>query len=150
MAITPNENRGTGDAVPKQPETPKWVTDEECEYYDKILFKPFVRKIEKVSAESKKFFYMITQLHPCEPGGKLTQEGQSLMEFHIQKFHRDKTAKRNVYEPGRKQAREEEFNEPVQKNVWNEKLQIWKKNDDDAQFNMDSRDFLAQFKRDEE
>jgi hypothetical protein len=148
MINTATETAGGTATVPKI-NTPKieWVTREESERLDTLIGKDFVRKKERIEGESKKYFYRVISACPSAPGGVMTSTKESLVNFSIQKFHRKKFVKRKTMIGGAQS--EEQVNEPAQ---W---VEIDKKTGDsevidpDANFMMDSRQFEAEFKRDE-
>ena len=135
-----------------QPETklPDWVSPEEAESYEQMLFKPYVRKTEKVEGESKKFFYQIVSMHPYVPKAiEVTATHQHLVSFEIQKFYRDKTIKRNEFVENRKAPKEVTTALEVPWVEINPKDGTSRVLDADATFNMDSRQFIKEFQRDE-
>ncbi len=131
----------------------EWVTSEEAEKFNKILYKNFVRKKEMKSGEREKFFYRVTGLCPYVPlhhmGAEvLASVNQNLVEFTVDKFHRREfiTAKRR--ESG--QEIEEEVNKPVTRHAFDDKSGTWMLVDSDTGFKMEARKFLDLFERDKD
>ena len=131
----------------------QWVTQEEAEKLDKLMFKPFVRKKELKPGDNKKFFYKVTGVCPYAPlyhNGKeiLASSTQNLIEFTVDRFHRNETIVSRRREGG--VEIEEEVNKPVARNKYDEKSGTWELADEDTSFKIDSRKFLELFERDRE
>jgi len=152
MANIPNEPKGNVN-IPQLDDKIEWVTADEAEKLDKLLFKNFVRKTELKSGDRKKFFYRVTGACPYVPlhhNGRevLAGTNQNLIEFTVDKFHRNEFVKSRRRESG--QEIEEEINKPVSRNEYDEKMGTWEMVDQDTGFKIDSRKFLEEFVRDTE
>jgi hypothetical protein len=154
MAQIPERPQGNGNVLQtdKQPEEAiKWVTPDEADGYNRILFKDFVRKSELKPGDNSKFIYRVTGMRPYTPlfhnGQSVTTNTlQNLVVFSVNKFYRNEFIKAKRRESG--QEVEEDVNKSVTWTEYDAKAGNWITVDGDACFEMDSRVFLAQFKRD--
>ena len=135
--------------APDKPEDPNWVTPDEAELYERMLFKPYVRRSELKKGDNDKFFYQIVSLCPYVPAGIMSQTHQHLVQFEIQKFHRDQTITRNVFDDNRKAPREVTSNAEVKWVEIDQKTGNSRVIDADASFTIDSREFDKVFVRDD-
>ena len=147
--------RGPG-RPPNQPaihipvsDTPDWVTPEEAEKYESMMFKPYKRKVELKKGDGDKYFYQIVSMCPYVPSGIVSQTHQHLVTFEIQKFHRKDFIERNVFDDNRKQPRVVKENAEVQWVSVNPKDGNARVLDEDASFQIDSREFEKVFVRDD-
>ena len=147
MAEIPNRNtQGNANAVPEEI---KWVTEEEAEVLDKLLFKSFNRKDGK---DKSKFFYKVVGSHPFVPthhNGEMitTATGNNLIRFEVRKFYRNEFIEVKRREAG--VEHEEKVNKPVE---WVEVDDMGNGRvlDKDANFFMEAREFQVKFERDKE
>ena len=128
----------------------EWVTAEEAARYDAMIYKPFIRRVEKEKGENKKYFWMIINACPYVPAGRLAPANKNLVAFNVQKYYRDQTITRNVFDENRKQPREVKSNAEVRwvsvdRTTGNPVVV----NEDAVIHNIDSRVFEQQFVRDD-
>lgn len=139
--------------VPLQPANPdkiNWVTPEEAERYEKMLFKPYARKTELVKGEKEKFFYQITSMCPFIPAGVMAQTHQHLVTFMVQKFHRKEFITRHEFVENRKAPKDVESNAEVKWIETDKKDGSSRVLDADACFQIESRKFEQEFVRDDQ
>ena len=132
-----------------QPPTEKieWVTREESERLETLIGKNFIRKVENPKAPAKKYYYQVISACPYLPSGTMAMKNQSLVNFNIQKFHRNKFVKKNMMVAGSQV--EQDMNEAAQWVETDPKTGDSEVVDNDANFFCDSRQFEAEFKRDD-
>ena len=103
---------GNAAGIPKPTETQapqdppiQWVTGEEAETLNKILFKDFIRKSELKPGDNKKFIYRPTGLRPYVPSRHngieiTTQTNQNLVMVTVVKYYRAEFIKAKRREAG--------------------------------------------------
>lgn len=155
MQTMPTEKPGTASSPLNQDlDAPiKWVTEEEAESFNKMLYKNFVRKKELNAGDNKKFFYRITGLCPFVPlhrNGRevLAAANQNLVEFTVNRYYRDKMEKVRRREAG--QEIEEEVNKMVSRYEYDSAGGTWNTVDRDTDMKIEAREFLNLFERDRE
>jgi len=128
----------------------EFVTPEEAEKFERMLFKNYVRigKDGKPDKESKKFLFRIIGVHPYEKPGMVTMQNQFLMRFEVQKFHRNKFVTHKVTEGNSKV--ETKDNEKVDQFKVRADGEGFELNDPEANRFVDCRDFLSEYIQDEE
>jgi hypothetical protein len=144
--ILPERQQGTVSPVAVE-EKIQWVTAEEAEELDKLLFKPFIKKGDKYKAENAKFIYRIIGSHPFVPSNVLTASGQHLVKFEIRKFYRNEFIVQKRREGGIEN--EERINKPVEWVALDE-MGNGKMMDRDASFFCEARKFQEFYERDRE
>lgn len=144
--ILPERQQGTVSPVAVE-EKIQWVTAEEAEELDKLLFKPFIKKGDKHKAENAKFIYRIIGSHPFVPTNVLTASGQHLVKFEIRKFYRNEFIIQKRREGGIEN--EERINKPVEW-VTLDEMGNGKMMDKEASFFSEARKFQELFERDRE
>jgi hypothetical protein len=156
MAEIPSRPQGNATAVPKPTETEppiEWVTKEEAEKLDKLIFKPFIRRRELKEGDNKKFFYRITGVTPYVPLYHSNKEvvsasNENLLLFTVTRYHRNKYIEQKRREQG--QELTEKVNEPILRNRYDESSGTWECVDPDTDFRIDARKFQEVFVRDTE
>jgi hypothetical protein len=131
----------------------QWVSDEEAEELNRILYKHFIRKKELKPGDNEKFIYRPIGLRPYVPSyhngmAIITQTNQNLVMVSVAKFHRGEFETRKRREGG--QEIEEHDNKRVPWTEYNRKAGVYDVVDPDANFDIDSRKFVELFKRDTE
>jgi hypothetical protein len=63
------------------------VTPDDMTHYEKFLFRRYVRRDGRGNSD---FFYKIMGMHPYQPGGVVCSTEETLLQFEVQKFYRDK------------------------------------------------------------
>ena len=144
--ILPERQQGTVSPVAVE-EKIQWVTAEEAEELDKLLFKPFIKKGDKYKAENAKFIYRIIGSHPFVPSNVLTASGQHLVKFEIRKIYRNEFIVQKRREGGIEN--EERINKPVEWVALDE-MGNGKMMDRDASFFCEARKFQELYERDRE
>lgn len=148
MATLTKTETGTAIASPK-PEAITWINEDEAEKLAKAIGRQYVRK-GKVD-EAKLFFYKIQGMHPYQPGGIVASEEQCRYQYEIQKYHRNKTEKKNRLDESGHPAGEYEANLRVESHELKRLpggRDTWVLKDGDASFFIDTEDFKKQFEID--
>ncbi len=137
-------------ASPMQDEPIKWITAQEAEKFEKMLYKTYVKlgKDGNPIPESSEFFYRITGMHPRVPGivgtVPMASENQFLLTFEVQKFYRDRKRAVNTRESISGAVHEAEDFMPVDK--WQMASNgNWKVVCEDGNFFKDVREFCKEF-----
>ena len=130
-------------ATATAPNPPKWVTIEDAEKLEKMLFKHYIPKNDEKFA--KKFYYRVESIIPYTPVNEVNGDA-SMYQFMIQKYHRNKTEKVSTND-GSGHSQEVERNQRVESHeMRNGKFVVV-----DAYANrlIDSAEFKAEFKPDD-
>ena len=83
----------TQTATTTSPQEPRWISIEEAEKLEKLLFKNYVPKDDEKFA--KKFYYRVESIIPYTPAD-FSDPDKHRYHVMIQKYHRDKTEKVNT------------------------------------------------------
>ena len=133
----------------------QWISTKDAAQYDLLMDRQFVPVSPKGKEQDiKEFFWKIESAHPYEPAHKHDSKGllieafnpptgKCMIRFNIQKFYRNKTVKRDLVTPQGTKEIKENVRVPMHEMVEGE----WVEVDANANFFMDSTEFLKKFKQ---